>query len=74
MTTASADKPFGILVELPVNDPMSAPHLLGDKWSGARWFSTAQARDEALASMEQQPGNYRKGDKPSIQLTRVDPE
>lgn len=74
MTTASAEKPFGILVELPDNDPFSAPHLLGDKWSGARWFDTAQARDEALASMQQQPGNYRKGDKPSVRLTKVDPD
>ena len=74
MTTAIADKPFGIRVELPANDPLSAPHLLGDHWSGARWFATSQARDEALASMQKQPGNYRKGDKPSIRLTKVDPE
>jgi len=74
MTTAKADKPFGILVEMPENDPMSAPHLLGDKWSGARWYETAQARDKAMQSMELQPGYYRKGDKPSIRLTRIDPE
>lgn len=74
MTSATNDKLFGIRVELPENDPMRAPHLLGDDWSGARWYETAEARDEAFIAMEQQPGYYRKGDKPSMRLIKVDPE
>ena len=73
MTIASADKPFGIRVELPENDPMRASHLLGDDWSGARWFETAEARDKAMSAMEQQPGYYRRGDKPSMNLIKVNP-
>lgn len=71
VVTASGEKQFGILVELPANDPMSAPHLLGDKWSGARWYDSEVARDAAYEQMLAQPGNYRKGDKPSVVLTKV---
>ena len=53
-----AGKPFGIRVELPTNDPMSAPHLLGADWS-------------AMEGMLKQPGYYRKGDTPSVRLTKV---
>lgn len=67
----SADKQFGIRVELPENDPMSAPHLLGEQWSGTRWFETEGARDSALEKMQKQPEYYRKGDTPSVQLTKV---
>lgn len=67
----SADKQFGIRVELPLNDPMSAPHLLGDQWSGTRWFDTEVARDIALQKMQDQPAYYRKGDSPTVQLTKV---
>lgn len=74
MTTASADKLFGIRVELPENDPMSAPHLLGDDWTSARWFETAKARDKAMSAMQLQPAYYRKGDKPSVRLIKVNPE
>ncbi len=67
----SAGKPFGIRVELPTNDPMSAPHLLGAEWSGTRWYDTESARDVALEGMLKQPGYYRIGDTPSVRLTKV---
>ena len=38
-------KAFGIAVTLPEGDPMAQPHLLGDEWSGTRWFATAEERD-----------------------------
>lgn len=69
----SAQKPYGIIVKMPENDPMSAPHLLGDDWAGERWFDTAEERDKAYDGMLHNPGNYRKGDRPSIQLSKVDP-
>lgn len=73
MTSKSQDKPFGIMVRLPDDDPLSAPHLLGDNWQSARWFASAAARDAAYESMIKQPGYYRRGDKPSIVLSKVDP-
>jgi len=50
------------------------PHLLGDDWSGTRWYASAQERDVAMAGILKQPNNYRKGDKPSIRVTAIDPE
>ena len=66
-------KPYGVKVELPDNDPFRMPHLLGDDWAGTRWFSTLEERDTAMAAIIKQPGNYRKGDKPSIKVTAIDP-
>lgn len=53
---------------------MSAPHLLGDDWTGTRWFSSAEERDVALASMQNHPRYYRRGDTPSIVLEKIDPK
>ena len=66
-------KPFGIAVTLPEGDPMAQPHLLGDEWSGTRWFATAEERDAAVAGMQKQPAYYRKGDTPSVELEVIDP-
>jgi len=52
---------------------MSAPHLLGDSWSGQRWFDTAEERDAALLAMRQHPRYYRRGDSPSAVLEKIDP-
>jgi len=71
--TGPTGKPYGIAVTLPDGDPMSAPHLLGDEWSGTRWFATAEERNAALASMKNQPAYYRVGDTPSVQLETIDP-
>lgn len=73
MTLKRANKPFGISVRMPDNDPLSAPHLLGESWSGERWFETAVERDKAYIGMMKNPGNYRKGDSPSVILTKIDP-
>jgi len=66
-------KPFGISVTLPEGDPMAQPHLLGDEWSGTRWFATAAERNEALEGMKKQPAYYRIGDTPSVELEIIDP-
>lgn len=71
--TGPAGKPFGIAVRLPEGDPMSQPHLLGDDWSGTRWFATEDERNTALASMQKQPAYYRVGDSPSVELEIIDP-
>lgn len=72
MSVDNSAKRFGIIVKMPENDPMSASHLLGDDWSGERWFDTAEARDKVFAGMQKDPGYYRIGDKPSVQLSKVD--
>lgn len=69
---ASDTKKFGITIKLPGNDPMSAPHLLGDDWEGSRWYSTSDERDAALVEMQNHPRYYRSGDVPSIVLEKVD--
>ena len=66
-------KPYGVKVQLPENDPFNMPHLLGEDWAGTRWYATAEERDVAMAGIINQPGYYRKGDKPSILVTAVDP-
>ncbi len=71
--TGPHGKPYGIAVSMPEGDPMSAPHLLGDEWSGTRWYATAAERNTALAAMKNQPAYYRKGDSPSILLEMIDP-
>lgn len=70
---STATKTFGISVKLPENDPMAAPHLLGEDWSGTRWYTTAEERDVAFDSMKDHPRYYRKGDVPSILLEKIDP-
>ncbi len=69
----AATKQFGISVKLPENDPMAAKHLLGEQWSGTRWYESAEERDAAFDSMNNHPRYYRKGDVPSIVLEKIDP-
>ena len=68
MTDEASSRRFGIRVELPDNDPMRAGHLLGEDWAAMRWFDSEEARDRAFDGMLNQPGYYRKGDSPSVQL------
>lgn len=74
MTVSDSKKPYGIRVQLPANDPFSATHLLGESWSGDRWFETRAQRDSILEAMRKQPGNYRRGDVPSVEYTVIDPD
>lgn len=59
---------------MPEGDPLAAAHLLGEGWQAEHWFDSAAARDTAYSQMLNTPGNYRKGDRPSVVLTKVDPE
>lgn len=68
----TADQTFGIRVVMPPNDPLSAPHLLGDAWRAEHWFDTEAERDRAYQKMEKQPPYYRKGDSPSVVLEKID--
>jgi len=63
---------YGIKVTMPGGDTMSAAHLLGESWESVRWFASAEARDEAMADMQQQPPYYRRGDSPTMVLEKID--
>jgi len=65
---------WGISVHLPKDDPMAAPHLLGDAWQGVRWYASEADRDAALRAMTAQPPWYRRGDAPSVRLEKIDPQ
>jgi len=69
----AATQRFGISVKMPEDDPMSAPHLLGEDWVSSRWFDSAEERDVAFAEMQNHPRYYRQGDTPSIVLEKIDP-
>jgi hypothetical protein len=74
MQESEQAKPYGIAVKLPDNDPFCADHLLGESWSATRWFETREQRDQVLIAMRRQPGNYRKGDTPSVVYSEIDPQ
>jgi hypothetical protein len=65
----TSPKAWGIRLSLPGNDPMIA--LLGDDWHEYQWFASEAAREAKLAELERQFVYYRKGDKPSFVLERV---
>ena len=65
---------YGIRITLPEGSTLSAPHLLGPDWESFRWFDTEEARERALADMARELGNYRKGDRVSQVLERVERE
>lgn len=70
---ASGERPWGIAVSMPSGDPMAAPHLLGDDWSGTRWYASEPERDAAYEQMLAHPPWYRRGDAPSVRLEKIDP-
>lgn len=72
MNTTNNEKRFGISVKMPADDPMSAPHLLGDDWSSERWYASAEERDQAYMDMQRQPPYYRAGDTPSVVLAKIE--
>lgn len=65
-------KKFGIRFNLPPDDPMRAPHLLGPDWEAYRWYASIEERDRAFEELQKQPPYYRAGDSPSQILTKVD--
>lgn len=61
MTVETQQQRFGIRVTLPTDDPMRAPHLLGD-WKSERWYATEEERDRAYAATTKDLNYYRSGD------------
>lgn len=73
MATDEEARKFGISVQLPDNDPMSASHLLGSDWVSTRWYASLEERDSAFKAMLDHPSYYRSGDIPSALLTKINP-
>ncbi len=67
------NKPYGIRITLPPDDSMSLGHLLGKNWESFRWFENQALRDRIFDQMKSQPGNYREGDRVTIELGKINP-
>jgi hypothetical protein len=60
---------WGIRLSLPEDDPMRP--LLGDDWHQYQWFRSEAERETKLEQLRRQFVYYRKGDRPSFVLERV---
>lgn len=65
-------KKFGIRGRLPPGDPMCAEHLLGESWEWTRWYADEAARNTALVELSGQFTYYRRGDRPSLVLSKIE--
>lgn len=67
-----APKTWGIRLSLPENDPMRP--ILGQDWHEYHWFATEALRESKLEQLRRQFIYYRKGDRPSFIIERVNRE
>lgn len=65
-------KTWGIRLSLPEDDPMRP--LLGADWAQYQWFATEAEREDKLEQLQRQFVYYRRGDRPSFVLERVNRE
>lgn len=65
-------KKYGIRIKLDENNPMRAPHLLGEDWVSHRWYDNEERRDAMFEQMNRQLSIYRKGDSPAEVLTKIE--
>jgi hypothetical protein len=65
-------KNYGIRITLPQDDPMRSEHLLGPDWEGFRWYASGAERDDAFEDMREQLVWYRKGDRPSQIMEKIE--
>ena len=62
--------PFGLRLSLPPGDPMRS--VLGDDWVQYEWFSSESARETKIEELLGPFPYYRKGDRPSFLVERVE--
>lgn len=67
-------KRYGIRGSLPPGDPMRAPHLLGEDWCWEKWYETPQERDAAYQALQEEFVYYRRGDRASQVLEKIEQE
>jgi hypothetical protein len=63
-------RPYGVRVSLNTNDPFRK--ILGPDWQRMHWFTTAEARDAALAEMSRRHDYSRPKDAPALVFTKVE--
>jgi hypothetical protein len=51
---------------------MRAEHLLGDNWEWTRWYEDEVKRDAALVELNSPFTYYRRGDRPSLVLSKIE--
>lgn len=69
--TGATRKPFGLRLSLPEGDPMRK--LLGDDWHQVQWFESDEARERKIGELTGQFAYYRKGDRPTFVIERLQP-
>lgn len=68
--TGQVPRPFGLRLSLPEGDPMRK--LLGDDWQQFQWFESEKARKQKIEELTGRFAYYRKGDRPTFVIERVD--
>ena len=63
-------RPYGVRVSLNSNDPFR--NILGSDWQRMHWFTSAEARDAALAEMSRRHDYSRPKDAPALVFTKVE--
>ena len=63
-------RPYGVRVSLNSNDPFRK--ILGSDWQRMHWFTSAEARDAALAEMSRRHDYSRPKDAPALVFTKVE--
>jgi hypothetical protein len=63
-------RPYGVRVSLNTSDPFRK--ILGPDWQRMHWFTTAAARDAALAEMSRRHDYSRPQDAPALVFTKVE--
>lgn len=63
------ERRFGLRLRLPPGDTFGS--ILGNDWTRERWFVSERARDEAIAELRRQHPYYRLGDRPTLQIEKI---
>ncbi len=65
-------KKYGVIMQLPEGNPMSAEHLLGKDFEAERWFETKAERETFLNVYQHEFVYFRRGDIATLTYTLVD--
>ena len=63
-------RPYGVRVSLNTHDPFRK--ILGSDWQRVHWYTSADARDAALAEMSRRHEYSRPLDRPALVFTKVE--
>lgn len=71
LITKSSDESarFGLRLSLPPDDTFAG--ILGPDWQKERWFLSESDRDNAIQEFRDQHPYYRLGDKPTLEIVKI---